>query len=681
LLLCIFPLSERDNKIRLEHILMSELYNSISETISTGNSLSNARIPVTPGAMAKLRTADDANLSPDGQHVAFVVWEWIPQQPKKRRRIWLVETSGSEPRPLTRSHREDSCPRWSPDGKQLAFISKEIGEENKEKEKEKTQPYLMLFPEGEPKQICAMPNGVSDLEWSPDGHYITFLSLEGKEPESDPRVITEGRHNRLWKVHVNSDIPEPVTPDGFTIWEYAWSPDSRQIAVYYSTGPDETDWYRGQIGIVSAVGGAIRQVTQLTRQASALAWSPDGTRLAYISGEWSDPCRGGGDIFVLHIGDGDSEARNLTPGITFSPAWCRWFPDGQRLLYTAWQGVTQQIGILNEADGAIMPLDEDLLMDVSWPHLSATPDLQRFATTHANEQHPPDIWFGELAAEGENTTAIHWLCLSRLNPIAEETFALVPGQIITYESVDGWQIDALFTPPLSHKGDSPPPLVVDVHGGPSWAWCADFGYVFFSAQVLASAGYAVLQPNVRGSWGRGVAFADAVVGDMGGKDLQDILYGIEYLVEHGMVDGNRVAIAGGSYGGFMAAWAVTQTTRFKAAIMAAGVSDFHSFHAQSNIADWDMRFIGADPLEHPEAYRTRSAITYASRVKTPTLILHGEIDPVVPVNQAYAFYRALREKSVPVELVIYPREGHGSSEYEHRRDEEERVLRWLERYL
>lgn len=660
---------------------MSASHDSALETISTGNSLSNTRVPVTPGAMAKLRFADDANLSPDGQYIAFVVWEWLPGQPKKRRRIWFVETSGNEPRPLTQSHREESCPRWSPDSKHLTFISKEVSEGDKEQKKDKAQPYMMTFSGGEPKQICTMSNGVSDLQWSPDGNYISFLSLEGKESESDPLVISEGRHTRLWRIYAGSDIPEPITPDGFTIWEYAWSPDSRQLAVYYSTGPNETDWYRGQIGIVSANGGAIRQLTHLTRQASALTWSPDGTRLAYISGEWSDPCRGGGDIFVLSIGDGHSEVRNLTPDITFSPAWCRWFPDAHRMLYTAWHGATQQIGILDETAGTITPLDKDFFMEGSWPHLSTTPDLQHFATTHSNEQHPPDIWFGKLTLEEENPVGIQWQRLSQLNPIAEETFAVVPSQIVTYESVDGWQIDALFTPPLSYIGDNPPPLVVDVHGGPSWAWCDDFGYVFFSAQMLASAGYAVLRPNVRGSWGRGVAFADAVVGDMGGKDLQDILRGIAYLVERGMVDGSRVAIVGGSYGGFMAAWAVTQTTRFKAAIMAAGVSDFHSFHAQSNIADWDMRFVGVDPLENPEVYRARSAITYASRVKTPTLILHGADDAIVPVNQAYAFYRALKERSVPVELMIYPREGHGFSEYEHRRDSEERVLKWLKEYL
>jgi dipeptidyl aminopeptidase/acylaminoacyl peptidase len=540
----------------------------------------NSRVPATPGTMETLRHPADANLSSDGQRVAFVVWEPLPDQPKPQGRIWAVETSSDEPYLITKGPRNDTCPRWSPDNRQLAFISKGTGDGSKGK----AQLHLIIVPGGEAKQICTMPNGVSDLAWSPDGRRIAFLSVEGEEPQSDPRVIAPGRHQRLWTVYPGYDAPEPVTPDGLTIWEYAWSPDSQYIAVYYSTGPGETDWYRGQIGIVSAGGGSVRQLTRLTRQASALTWSPDGTRLAFISGEWSDPCRGGGDVFVLPIHRG--EPRNLTPGIASSPGWCQWFPDGRRLLYAGWDGMTQQIGILDENDGTVTPLARDFVMDVAWPHLSTTPDLHCFATTHADQRHPYDVWFGEIVRTGEAVTAISWKRLSRLNPLAEETFALAPSERISYESVDGWRIDALFTPPAVRKSETPPPLVVNVHGGPSWAWIDDFGTLW--TQTLASAGYAVLRPNVRGSWGRGVTFADAVVGDMGGKDFQDILYGIEYLVQHGLVDGNRVAIAGGSYGGFMVAWAVTQSARFKAAVMAAGVSDFHSFHAQSNIYDWDM---------------------------------------------------------------------------------------------
>jgi dipeptidyl aminopeptidase/acylaminoacyl peptidase len=310
------------------------------------------------------------------------------------------------------------------------------------------------------------------------------------------------------------------------------------------------------------------------------------------------------------------------------------------LLYSAWDGVTQHIGILNESDGVTTTPVKDFVMDVFSPQLSTTSDLRYFATTHATQQHPYDLWFGELI-NVDASIDINLKRLTRHNPIAEETFALAPSERFSYQSIDGWRIDALFTPPLERKSATPPPLVVYVHGGPSWAWLDDFGSNW--TQTLASAGYAILRANIRGSWGRGVAFTDAVIGDMGGKDFQDLLDGVDYLVERGLADGDRVAIAGGSYGGFMAAWAVTQTTRFKAAIMAAGVSDFHSFHAQSRLLDWDMRFIGGSPLEHPELYRERSAITYAAKVKTPTLIIHGE--------------------------------------NEHRKDCQERILRWFERYL
>lgn len=638
---------------------------------------SQTRIPITPGVVDSLRYAFDVNLSPDARRVAFEVLDWATGQRKRRSAIWVAETSNGEiweQKPLSKSGRHDSCPRWSPDGSQLAFTSREAGDESKDK------PQLHLIPAqgGEARQVCSMPNGVSDLEWSPDGSRIAFLSLEGAEPLKDPIVVMPERHRRLWTIRPGFDIPEAVTPDGFTVWEYAWSPDSQQIALYYSTGSDDTDWYRGQIGVVSASGGGIRQLTHLTRQAAALSWSPDGKRLAFISGEWSDPCRGGGDIFVLSLAD--CEVRNLTPNISCSPAWCRWFPDGEHLLYTAWDGLTQQIGMVRESDGTITSLVSDFVMERGWPHLSTTPDLRCFATTHLDQQHPVEIWLGQMSEQGEHSPGeIVWKQLTHLNALPEATFALSPSQRIAYRSADDWLIEALFTPPLTQSGDGPPPLVVDVHGGPSWAWVDDFGDSL--TQLFASAGYAVLRPNVRGSWGRGVAFADAVVCDMGGKDFQDILYGVDYLVEQGMVDGQRVAIAGGSYGGFMAAWAVTQTHRFKTAIMIAGVSDFHSFHAQSRINDWDMRFLGGNPLDQPELYRERSAITYAARVQTPTLIIHGEVDNDVPINQAHAFYHALRERHVPVEFVIYPREPHGITEREHLRDFEERILKWLERYL
>ncbi|MGH2517123.1 MAG: alpha/beta hydrolase family protein, partial [Ktedonobacterales bacterium] len=329
------------------------------------------------------------------------------------------------------------------------------------------------------------------------------------------------------------------------------------------------------------------------------------------------------------------------------------------------------------AHGAATLLSPDFILgERHQPRLSPTADLRRFAVVHSDQHTPGEIYLGELT---ENRDGITWTRLTNVNAFLEDTVAAAPTQRISYTGPDGWRIEALFTPPLHTIDGEPPPLIALIHGGPTAAHRDGWGDL--TTQRFAAAGYAVLRPNPRGSMGRGVAFADAVLGDMGGKDFQDILAGIDFVVARGWADPDRVGIQGWSYGGFMSAWAVSQTNRFKAALMGAGVCDFPSFHAQSNIPDWDMRIVGAAPTENPGAYHARSALTFASRVTTPTLICHGENDPCVPVNQAYAFYRALREHGVPTELAVYPREGHGLRERDHTRDLAERSLRWFDRYL
>jgi dipeptidyl aminopeptidase/acylaminoacyl peptidase len=641
----------------------------------------SARLPVTPGAIYDVRSPADVQLAPDGRRVAFVLHEWVGDLPKRRARICMMEVSGGETLPLTAGTSNDASPRWSPDGQRLAFVSTREGKGDQEK----AQLYVMSASGGQAQRLGHMPNGVSDPAWSPDGGRLAFLSLEGPEPARDPIVVGPGRHRRLWTIPAGGDTPEPITPPNLTIWEYAWSPDGQAFAVYYSTGPDELDWYRGQIGIVEAHGGAVRQITSLTRQAGALAWSPDGRRVAYVSGEWSDRGLVGGELFVVPREGGDS--RNLTPGIEFSLSWARWLPDGRHVLYAAGDGIANQVGVLDEEDGSRSVLSSGFVIgEHFWPRLSPSADLRTVAVTHSDPEHAPEIWLGDLSRKGRAISGLRWRRLTYLNTLPEQTLAIASSEHICYEGADGWRIEALFTSPpdpLPHEGRGSvhlPPLVVNVHGGPTGAWQDDWSGGMLT-QMLASHGFAVMRANIRGSMGRGIAFADAVLGDVGGKDLEDLLAGVDELVRRGLVDGARVGICGWSYGGFMAAWAISQSDRFKAAMMGAGICDFHSFHAQSNIPDWDMRFLEAEPLARPEAYRERSAITYASRITTPTLILHGEKDPCVPVNQAYAFHRALTERGTPVEMVVYPREGHGLLERTHLVDAEQRVLRWFQTYL
>jgi len=669
------------------------------------------RVPVTPGALLAARMPMDIQLAPDGGQVTFALWAFEAEQPRRRGHIWAVATTGdgvNDVRPLTTGNGSDYEARWSPDGRWLAFLSTR----DEEGGYHKPQPYLMPAGGGQAKRVCALPNGVADLSWAPDSGRLAFTSLEGAEPSRDPIVVGPGRHRRLWTVRLGEDgaalaAPEPVTPDGVTIWEYAWAPDGARFAVFASLGPDETDWYRGWVGVVASAGGAVSRVAQPQGQAGALTWAPDGAQLAYVSGEWSDRGLVGGDVFIVAVGDGAQsergEPRNLTPGVGFSPSWLRWLPDGRRMLYTGWDGVTHQVGVLDTRDGALTPLSTDFVnAEHAWPRLSVTDDLHMCATIHSTPSQPTEVYLGVFefgkGAKDSAPKRLTWRRLTRLNPILEETLATSPTQHLRYIGADGWEIDALYTPPTvaqtsatvgsesqangakhAKRATQAPPLVVVVHGGPTSAWRDDWSG--WATQLLASAGFAVLRPNIRGSMGRGVAFANAVLGDMGGKDYEDLMLGVDYAIAQGLADGDRVGIVGWSYGGFMTAWAVSQTTRFKAAVMGAGVSDYHSFHAQTNIRDWDMRFIAADPSEQPEAYRARSAITFARQLTTPTLIIHGEQDVCVPVNQAYAFHHALRERNVPTELVVYPREGHGFAERAHVRDWEERLVGWFTRYL
>ncbi|GCF06994.1 alpha/beta hydrolase family protein [Dictyobacter arantiisoli] len=652
----------------------------VSQINSNDAQLAAPRRAVTPESVFNVRVASQAEVSPDGKQIVFLVGEWLPDQTKRRNRLWITDTANNDPHPLTRGKRRDQAPAWSPDSRSIAFASTI--------DSDQSDPHAQLYVQdvstGDERLLCSMPNGIHTVSWSPDGKRIAFCSLEGEEPAQDPRhqYANQGRHKRLWTMRIDGDIPEAVTPDGLSIWHYVWSPNSKQFAVYYANGPEETDWYRGQIGLVAANGGSIRQVNRLTRQAFALTWSPDSTQLAYVSGEWSDPDRGGGDIYIHSFAT--NQTRHMTPDLNWSPTWLRWYPDGQQILCAGWKGLTTRIATLDAQTGTMKTLSDDFLIgDRGYPHLSTSTDMQHIAATHSH-QHPHDVWLGKLAFENNQAVTLDWQRITRLNPLAEETFALNNTEHIRYKSVDGWMIEALVTWPKHEKNAPLPPLVVHVHGGPSGVWLDD--WESYHAQILAAAGFAVLRPNIRGSMGGGVAFADAVIGDMGGKDLQDVLKGVDYLVERKLVDAERIGIMGWSYGGFMTAWTVTQTTRFKAAVMDAGISDYHSFHAQTNIQDWDMRFLGKvgapiSPLTHPETYRERSPITYARHVATPTLIVHGENDACVPLNQAYAFYRALSELGVPVELVTYPREGHGLTERQHNLDYVQRTIEWFQSYL
>ena len=313
-----------------------------------------------------------------------------------------------------------------------------------------------------------------------------------------------------------------------------------------------------------------------------------------------------------------------------------------------------------------------------WQGLESISNVSSFDRTGAvlpvtreDPTKPKDVWIVKRTPE-----ELEWSQLTRLNPQAAE-FEVRAAESVRWKSVDGLEIQGLLTRPIGASHDGPYPLLVEAHGGPCSIGKSDYGITSLWYGLVAN-GVAVFQPNFRGTIGFGLEFAEANIGDMGGMDWQDINSGIDYLVEQGIADPDRLGIAGGSYGGYMTAWAVTQSSRFKAAVMSAGISDWRSFHGTSRLTGWEVIHYGGSHVpEVLDLWEKFAPMNYVQNVRTPTLIVHGEKDLDVPVEQAYAFFRALKDRGVETELVVYPREAHGIKERAHRLDKTRRSVQWL----
>ena len=308
------------------------------------------------------------------------------------------------------------------------------------------------------------------------------------------------------------------------------------------------------------------------------------------------------------------------------------------------------------------------------PRISVTADGRAFAAVLERPDVPPQVYVGSIRAESQPWRQVTHFDYTPLQMGRMEA--------VRWRSVDNLEIAGHLVYPVDYQAGERYPTVVEIHGGPTWSWLPHYAVWWeWWYQYLAGRGYLVFLPNIRGSTGYGTAYAEANVGDICGMDWQDVMTGIDHLVASGLTDPERLGIGGWSYGGLMTAWAITQTTRFKAAVMGAGLANWESYYAQNSIRDWQTTFFRSTPYQDPTRHRERSPITHARNVRTPTLILHGQEDHDVPVAQAYEMYVALKEMGVEVQMVTYPRENHPILERQHQLDLLTRVGEWFDRHL
>jgi len=641
--------------------------------------------PLTIADVFDTKVLSSPQVSPDGQRVAFVVGDMYKDgTPSPKSQIWIVNNDGSDCRPFSTGPRTDHSPRWSPDGEWLAFLSDRMNEDGKD------ELFLLSRQGGEARRLFEAKSGVGGearahpFAWSPDGKQIAFLMSDpgtdeekkAKEQKNDP-VLFERDHKfmRVWVADVATGETRCVTTEVMQVWGFGWSPDGKQFALIVSDEPYEWSWYHAKLATAAADGGTIRVIYDpAPRQIALPMWSPDGSHIAFLQSIWSDRGVVSGDLHLIPSSGG--APRNLSAGYDASVSWMAWMPNGKSLIALAVKhdGAVVEQWPVGSGKPRQLWSGSVAIANPFWAEFSHDRTLRTLAFARESASEPRQVWIAR-----RDHDSLEW---TRLTEFHREHAGIMRTQCerVTWKGAEDWEIDGYLLLPDGYLEGQRYPLFTWVHGGPTSLYAPRY-WNSLPLGYYAARGFAVFLPNPRGSTGRGLTFAEANVGDMGGQDFADIMAGIERLIESGVADPDRLAIGGWSYGGYMTAWAVTQTDRFKCAVMGAGICNWLSFHGVSKLCEWDRVHYNANPYELHATFERFSPLTHITNVRTPTLIIHGEKDWDVPPSQGYEFFRALKQHGVPTELRAYPREEHGFEEKAHQRDWVEYAVGWLEKWL
>ncbi|HKP87028.1 MAG TPA: S9 family peptidase [Blastocatellia bacterium] len=617
-----------------------------------------------------LRQVTDAQVSPDGKWVAYVVTSTDLKENATDADVWLVPTSGGEAVRLTASKKNDNQPRWSPDGKRIAFISAR---------EEKPQIFIISATGGEAEKLTDSKSGAQSFAWSPDGSRIAYVAPKEDTPEEekrqkdkdDPQVIDQNfKFSRIWVIDVKTKKASELVKGDYSATDPQWSPDGRSIAytVFPTTKAD--DGSRSDIWVADAETGGQRKLVENEGPDASPQWSPDGRSVAYLTRETKLGVIGQSRLAVVAREGGAS--RLIATGFEYQPGPPRWDASGRTIFFTSNVRTTTQLFSVPAAGGEAKQLSN---ITGVMGQATFSRDSSTVAFTRSDVQRADDVYVAKLPGMFDGVK------LTDHNPQVRE-LNLGASEVVRWKSKDGMEIEGVVIYPVGYQPNKRYPTVALIHGGPSGAWTQSFPGTYGNyGHVWAGRGWVVFYPNVRGSSSYGEKFLLSNVRDWGGGDYQDIQTGIDSLVARGVADPERLAQSGWSYGGYMTAWTLTQTNRFKAVMVGAGLTDMFSMYSTNDLQRVLEEYFGGEPWNSPEAYQRASAMTYIKQAKTPTLILHGGADTRVPPSQAQELYMGLRKNGVPVEMVLYPREPHGLQEPRHRLDKMRREYAWFSKHV
>lgn len=637
-----------------------------------------------PEDVAALKSVSDPQVSPDGLWVAYTVQSMDLKKDKSDADVWMSPLAGGEAVRLTTSKKSDNTPRWSPDGKYLAFLSDRDGDD--------TEVYLLDRRGGEAWQLTEYKASVSDLAWSPDGKRLALIVADvdpdaPKEDEKDdektekPIVIDRRQFKRdgegylreirehLYVFDVATKKTVKVTSGKYDDSEPVWSPDGTRIAFTSNRTEDPDANQNSDIFVVEAKEGAApRAVTTSPGTDASPAWSPDGKEIVYVAG---------GPVFDMWYGIASAAIvpaaggapRDLTRSLDRNIGSPRFSPDGQQIYFLLEDGGNQHLARVSAKTGSsgasvdrvvagereidgfdLGPKGEIALVESQWDHpgevsaVGATGDLVRLS--HANDEFLHGIRLGKL-----------------------ERFKAT--------SADGTKIDSFLTRPPDAPTGKKLPTVLRIHGGPTAQYTTGWNLEW---QMLAAGGYAVVAANPRGSTGYGRDFCYAIWADWGNKDFDDVMSAVDGAIAMGVADPDRLGVGGWSYGGILTDYVITKTTRFKAAISGASEANYFANYGTDHYQyEWETE-LGL-PWRNVDLWKKLSPWFQVDKVKTPTLILCGQADFNVPLLNSEQLYQALKRLGIETELIIYPGQNHGIRKPSYQKDRFERYLAWYDKYL